>query len=56
MFYPAHAARVGVYVIGAGVHIYVCMFVDKNIFESYVSDRLTFSNNHGKTSRRIYID
>ena len=29
------------------------MFVDKKIFESYFSDRLTFSNIHGRTSRQI---
>ena len=36
--------------IGSGVHI----FVDKKIFESYFSDRLTFSNIRSRTSRRIY--
>ena len=30
------------------------MFVVKKIFESYFSDRLTFSNIRGRTSRRIY--
>ena len=30
------------------------MFVDKKKFESYFSDRLTFLNIHGRTSRRIY--
>ena len=30
------------------------MFVDQKKFESYFSDRLTFSNIHGRTSRRIY--
>ena len=30
------------------------MFVDKKKFESYFSDRLTFSNIHGGTSRQIY--
>ena len=30
------------------------MFVDKKKFESYFSDRLTFSNIRGRTSRRIY--
>ena len=30
------------------------MFVDKKKIESYFSDRLTFSNTHGRTSRRIY--
>ena len=29
------------------------MFVDRKIFESYFNDRLTFSNIHGRTSRRI---
>ena len=31
------------------------MFVDQNFFlELYFSDRLTFSNMHSRTSRRIY--
>ena len=30
------------------------MFVDEKIFESYFSDRLTFSNIHSRTSRYIY--
>ena len=30
------------------------MFVDKKKLESYFSDRLTFSNIHDRTSRRIY--
>ena len=30
------------------------MFVGLKIFESYFSDRLTFSNIRGRTSRRIY--
>ena len=30
------------------------MFVDRNIFKSYFSDRLTFSNIRGRTSRQIY--
>ena len=30
------------------------MFVDEKIFESYFSDRLTFSNIRSRTSRRIY--
>ena len=30
------------------------MFVDKKKLESYFSDRLTFSNIRGRTSRRIY--
>ena len=36
--------------IGAGVH----MFVDEKKFESYFSDRLTFSNIRSRTTRRIY--
>ena len=41
--------------IGVGVHIYMyIIFVDKFFFESYFSDRLTFSNIRGRTSRRIY--
>ena len=38
--------------IGAGVHIYVGRYIKK--IESYFSDRLTFSNFHGRTSLRIY--
>ena len=49
-YYPARAAQVGYKVISVGVHIYsyiyVYMFVDQ---ESYFSDRLTFSNIHGRT-------
>ena len=45
--YP-HTQREWGEVIGVGVHIY--MFVQKNYFESYFSDRLTFT---GRTSRRI---
>ena len=39
-------------VIGAGVHIYIyiCSWT-KTIFESYFSDRLTFSNIRSRTSR-----
>ena len=48
-----HSANGGK-VIGAGVHIYVYMFVDEKIFESYFSDQLTFSNIRSRTSRRIY--
>ena len=45
--------------IGAGVHIYVCVCVcvclwTKKIFESYFSNRLTFSNICSRTSRRSY--
>ena len=37
------------------IHIIIIyMFVDKKKFESYFSDRLTFSNIRGRTSRRIY--
>ena len=43
-------------VIGLGVliyiYIYICLW--ETIFESYFSDRLTFSNIRGRTSRRIY--
>ena len=35
-------------------NIYNYMFVDKKKFESYFSDRLTFSNIHGRTSRQIF--
>ena len=39
-------------VISVGVHIvHVC---GPKKFESYFSDRLTFSNIRGRTSRRIY--
>ena len=34
--------------IGCGVHIY--MFVEEKIFESYLRDRLTFSNIRSRTS------
>ena len=40
--------------IGAGVHIYVYMFVVEKIFQSYFNDRLTFSNIRSRTSHRIY--
>ena len=46
--------------IGVGVHIYIYiynyvhMFVDQKNLESYLSDRLTFSNIRGRTSHRIY--
>ena len=54
-FTPPHSASGGK-VIRAGVHIYICiyMFVDKKKFESYFSDRLTFSNIRSRTSCRIY--
>ena len=34
--------------------MYTDMFVDEKKFESYFSDRLTFSNIRSRTSRRIY--
>ena len=44
-------------VIGVGVHvynyIYAIMFVDPKKIESYFSNRLTFSNIRGRTSRLI---
>ena len=33
--------------------VYICLWT-KNIFESYFSDQLTFSNIRSRTSRRIY--
>ena len=48
-----------VYVIGADVHIYIYRYVgiyvcgQKNLNRNF-SDRLTFSNIHSRTSRRIY--
>ena len=33
--------------------IYICLWT-KKIFESYIRDRLTFSNIHSRTSRRMY--
>ena len=50
-----HAQRERGKVIGLGVlvYIYICLW-SKKIFESYFSDRLTFSNIRGRTSRRIY--
>ena len=44
-------------VIVIGVHIYIyCifMFVDQNNLNRTFSDRLTFSNIRGRTSRQIY--
>ena len=46
-----HAQRERGKVIDRGVHI--CLW-SKKIFESYFSDRLTFSNIDSRTSRRIY--
>ena len=42
-------------VVSVVVHIqvYIYMFVDQKKFESYFSDRLTFSNIRSRTSRRI---
>ena len=53
--YPARACASRGYVIGSGVHIYIyiCLWM-KKIFESYFSDRLTFSNIRSRTSRQIY--
>ena len=55
--FTPHAQRERGKVIGLGVlcpGIYIYMFVVKKNFESYFSDRLTFSNIRGRTSRRIY--
>ena len=49
-----HAQRERGKVIGLGVLVYIYMFVVKKKFESYFSDRLTFSNIRGRTSRLIY--
>ena len=49
-----HAQRECGRVNSVGVHIYIYMFVDKKIFESYFNDRLTFSNIRCRTSCRIY--
>ena len=50
-----HTQRERGKVIGLGVlvYIYICLW-SKKIFESYLSDRLTFSNIRGRTSRQIY--
>ena len=53
-FFTLHAQRERGKVIGRGVHIYIYMFVDEKIFESYFRDRFTFSNIRSRTSRRIY--
>ena len=50
-FITPHAQRERGKVIGLGVVVYVC---GQKKFESYFSDRLTFSNIRGRTSRRIY--
>ena len=53
----AHVQRKRGKVIGVGVH-YVCMCLyacEQKKFESYFSDRLTFSNIRSSTSCRIYI-
>ena len=54
VLFTPHAQRERGKVIGLGVLIYMYMFVDKKKFESEFSDRLTFSNIRGRTSRRIY--
>ena len=54
ILFTPHAQRERGKVIGCGVHIYIYMFVDEKIFESYFRDRLTFSNIRSKTSRQIY--
>ena len=36
------------------LHIYLYIFVDKNFFKSYFSDRITLSNILSRTSCRIY--
>ena len=54
IIFTPHAQHEWGKVIGVGVHIYIYMFVDEKIFESYFSDRLTFSNIRSRTSRRIY--
>ena len=41
--------------IGLGVLVYIYIYVcGQKKFESYFSDRLTFSNIRGRTSRQIY--
>ena len=40
--------------IRAGVDVYICVFVNEKLFQSYFSDRLNFSNIRSRTSRRIY--
>ena len=48
-------ARAGYYMIRTGVHIYMCVCLwTKKSFESYFSNRLTFSNIRGRTSCQIY--
>ena len=51
IFYPARACASRGYVIRSGVHT-ICLRT-KKIFESYFSDRLTFSNSRGRTSLRL---
>ena len=53
-YYPARAAWAWLSDWCWCPYIYVYMFVDQKKFESYFSDRLTFSNIHGRTSQRIY--
>ena len=40
-------------VMGTIFLVYICLWT-KKIFESYFRNRLTFSNIHSRTSRRIY--
>ena len=55
LFTPHMHVRAGGFVIGAGVHIYMCLYVcGQKKIESHFSDRLTFSNISSRTSRRIY--
>ena len=49
---PRTRSTSGDKVIGAGIHMYVCLWTKK--IEPYFSDRLTFSNIRSRTSRRIY--
>ena len=49
---PRTRSASGGKVIGAGVHC-ICFWTTK-IFESYFTDRLTFSNIRSRTSHQIY--
>ena len=53
VLFTPHAQHERGKVNGLGVLIYIYVCGQKKI-ESYFSDRLTFSNIRGKTSRRIY--
>ena len=48
---PHTCSASGGKVIGVGVHIYICLWAKKKFV---FSDRLTFSNIHGRTSRQTY--